>query len=145
MWVWDLFKDWFGFMADVYSNDPLSGAIITLAAYPVYKILEKKEIYTPKIRAILIFIGWTVATTILGVFIKAIGGLWDYIAFVYDKFEQEPIFVTIIFLINIIAYFVWGWIWKKRGPNIFWRILILIGAFTLLTSFTPLYSAIMGN
>ena len=138
--VIDFLLFWADLIIAVFTKYPLAGALLTAAAVGGFFYLQKHPIrqvgVNPIANAFVVLIAWLITVPLLGTVFDLINRVSGGFFFLYDHFEDQPVYVIALMVIAVAAHFVWGWIAKNAAPSAWIRVTLIVIAFVIVTAVT---------
>jgi hypothetical protein len=127
--IYDVILLWKDLIIKIFSEYPLAGAIVTLAAVGAFWVLEhswRKSKTTTNV--LLVLLAWAIAVPVLGLGIVILANVWgflevtvpivkDVVTSLYAIYEKHPVLFLIICSLGFPAYFAWKWRFADTFPR----------------------------
>lgn len=128
----DFIKAWAGMIGDVFGDSPLAAALTTVAAVILFMWLERHrnqagDWTTRTLHFFLALVAWAIATPLLGLIFKIVGGLLavaastteaggSFVKFFYGLYEKHTVFVLATLALALALFGVWSLV-RPRSPT----------------------------
>ena len=125
---------WADTIGKVFGEFPIAAAIVTLAAALAFFAFVKWPIQD-WMHATLVFFGvficWLICVPLLGWVFRAVGFLSAASAFMYERYERQPLVFLATTALALVGGLIWVYALPRRGPPRIQKILAIAGCWLL--------------